>query len=427
MIIIGEKVNGSIPSVAKAIAERDGEWIRHLAKIQSDAGADFIDVCASVKDNEVETLHWLIDLVQEVTDTPICIDSPNPASCVAAMIRLAIIGRNFVVDWMLAAAEQVPELKPVAIYSRGEQTGREFAARHGLSRVFTDLNALAESPDADAVYIASPICCHYEQALAMLRHGKHVLCEKPVTSNAREVRALVACAREHGVVFLEAMKLSYKRTILVGLAFLSICSFWQMYDSVVPLILTKTFHMLMSALFFRERLTGRKLLALGLTFAGCCFVSGLGTGGGLSLRGLLLGLGAGFGYALYSIFGRFALQRGYDSWTILFYTFLFCAAGCAFLCDWPAVGAAFAADASLPVWVLLMGFLTAFLAYLLYTHGLAGMLPTASRLIVKTAVLSPRRAQASPASIPACPAPITATSKLPASNSTAIISFLQYA
>ena len=85
MIIIGEKVNGSIPSVAKAIAERDGEWIRHLAKIQSDAGADFIDVCASVKDNEVETLHWLIDLVQEVTDTPICIDSPNPASCVAAM------------------------------------------------------------------------------------------------------------------------------------------------------------------------------------------------------------------------------------------------------------------------------------------------------------------------------------------------------
>jgi len=125
------------------------------------------------------------------------------------MIRLAIIGRNFVVDWMLAAAEQVPELKPVAIYSREEQTGREFAARHGLSRVFTDLNALAESPDADAVYIASPICCHYEQALAMLRHGKHVLCEKPVTSNAREVRALVACAREHGVVFLEAMRLVF--------------------------------------------------------------------------------------------------------------------------------------------------------------------------------------------------------------------------
>ena len=85
MIIIGEKINGSIPSVAKAIEARDADWIRNLAKIQSEAGADFIDVCASVKDGEVETLHWLIDLVQEVTDTPICIDSPNPESCVAAM------------------------------------------------------------------------------------------------------------------------------------------------------------------------------------------------------------------------------------------------------------------------------------------------------------------------------------------------------
>lgn len=71
--------------MAKAIAERDADWIRNLAKIQSEAGADFIDVCASVKDNEVEVLHWLIDLVQEVTDTPICIDSPDPKACVAAM------------------------------------------------------------------------------------------------------------------------------------------------------------------------------------------------------------------------------------------------------------------------------------------------------------------------------------------------------
>ena len=85
MIIIGEKINGSIPSVAKAIAERNEDWIRNLAKIQTEAGADFIDVCASVKDGELETLHWLIDLVQEVTDTPICIDSPDPQVCVSAM------------------------------------------------------------------------------------------------------------------------------------------------------------------------------------------------------------------------------------------------------------------------------------------------------------------------------------------------------
>lgn len=85
MIVIGEKINGSIPSVAKAISERNEEWIRNLARIQAEAGADFIDVCASVKDDEVETLHWLIDLVQEVTEVPICIDSPDAEVCVSAM------------------------------------------------------------------------------------------------------------------------------------------------------------------------------------------------------------------------------------------------------------------------------------------------------------------------------------------------------
>lgn len=86
MIIIGEKINGAIPSVGKAIAEKDAGFIRNLAKIQADAGADFIDVCASTDVGiELETLKWLIALVQEVTDTPICIDSPHAQTCVDAI------------------------------------------------------------------------------------------------------------------------------------------------------------------------------------------------------------------------------------------------------------------------------------------------------------------------------------------------------
>ncbi|HHT16279.1 MAG TPA: methyltetrahydrofolate cobalamin methyltransferase [Papillibacter sp.] len=85
MIIIAEKLNGSIPSCAKAIAERDADYIRDLAKRQAEAGADFIDVCASVKENEAETLKWMIDLVQEVTDTPIAVDSPDVNVCLEAM------------------------------------------------------------------------------------------------------------------------------------------------------------------------------------------------------------------------------------------------------------------------------------------------------------------------------------------------------
>ena len=82
MIIIGEKINGAIPSVAKAIADKDEISIKELAKTQSEAGAAYIDVCASVDSKiELDTMKWLIDLVQEATDTPIAIDSPDARIC----------------------------------------------------------------------------------------------------------------------------------------------------------------------------------------------------------------------------------------------------------------------------------------------------------------------------------------------------------
>lgn len=79
LIIIGEKINGTIPSVKKAIEEKDEAFIHNLAERQSEAGANYIDVCASTAPEvEVETPKWLMDIVQEATDTPLCIDSPNP-------------------------------------------------------------------------------------------------------------------------------------------------------------------------------------------------------------------------------------------------------------------------------------------------------------------------------------------------------------
>ena len=78
MIIIGEKINGSIPAVAEAIANRDAEFIKNRAKAQAEAGATFIDCCASVPEaEEVETLKWMIDCIQEVTDLPFAVDSPS--------------------------------------------------------------------------------------------------------------------------------------------------------------------------------------------------------------------------------------------------------------------------------------------------------------------------------------------------------------
>jgi len=85
MIIIAEKLNGSIPSCAAAIAARDEGYLKDLAKRQADAGADFIDCCASVKENEPETLKWMIDTIQGVTSCPISIDSPDVSAIIGAM------------------------------------------------------------------------------------------------------------------------------------------------------------------------------------------------------------------------------------------------------------------------------------------------------------------------------------------------------
>lgn len=86
MIIIGEKLNGSIPAVADAIARRDADFIRQRAIAQAEAGADYLDICASVSvENEVETLRWMIETVQEAVSLPLCLDSPNPEALAAAI------------------------------------------------------------------------------------------------------------------------------------------------------------------------------------------------------------------------------------------------------------------------------------------------------------------------------------------------------
>lgn len=86
--------------------------------------------------------------------------------------------------------------------------------------------------------------------------------------------------------------------------------------------------MVLSAILFKEKMTRKKLISLMLTFAGCIFVTAFvqGTGQKISISGVLAGLGSGLGYALYSIFGRYALKK-YDAITVTLYTFIFASIG----------------------------------------------------------------------------------------------------
>lgn len=79
MIIIAERINTSRKNIAKAILSLDSDFIQNEARAQDVAGADYIDVNAgSFMGKEAEKLKWVIDAVQEVTDKPLCIDSPDP-------------------------------------------------------------------------------------------------------------------------------------------------------------------------------------------------------------------------------------------------------------------------------------------------------------------------------------------------------------
>lgn len=167
-------------------------------------------------------------------------------------------------------------------------------------------------------------------------------------------------------------------TGILSVVFFNICYFSCMKyctlsTAAILLYTAPAFVMAMSFFLFKERFTKKKVLALCCSFAGCVLVSGGFGGSCISWMGLLTGLGAGFGYALYSIFGRYALQKGYSSFTITTYTFLFAAMGCLPITGVGHIVEVFVKEPELAVYGLLWTFLTTVAAYLLYTKGLAGM------------------------------------------------------
>lgn len=120
-------------------------------------------------------------------------------------IRFGIIGTGKIVEWMLAGASRDARFEATALYSRTAERAHEFAEKHGIGHCFTSLEEMASSGLIDAVYIASPNCCHAEQSIKCMEHGLHVLCEKPLASNAREARLMIDAARRNNVTLMEAM------------------------------------------------------------------------------------------------------------------------------------------------------------------------------------------------------------------------------
>lgn len=122
------------------------------------------------------------------------------------MIRFGVIGTNWITEEFINAANEHPDFKLTAVYSRSQEKAEEFAGKFQANFVFTDLHTMANSDEIDAVYIASPNSHHARQAIVFMNNGKHVLCEKAIASNAVELQAMIDAAKENNVLLMEALK-----------------------------------------------------------------------------------------------------------------------------------------------------------------------------------------------------------------------------
>ncbi|MBC2579454.1 Gfo/Idh/MocA family protein [Clostridium sp. DJ247] len=122
------------------------------------------------------------------------------------MINIGVVGTSWITDEFIKCASLVDDFKLNAVYSRTEEKAKAFAEKYGVTNIFTDLEAMAKSNCIDAVYIASPNSLHAEQAIIFLNNKKHVLCEKPVASNVKELNSMIAAAKNNDMLLMEAMK-----------------------------------------------------------------------------------------------------------------------------------------------------------------------------------------------------------------------------
>ena len=178
---------------------------------------------------------------------------------------------------------------------------------------------------------------------------------------------------------------------IVSVAFFTACYFtsiqmMSLSSAAILLYTSPIWVMLISLVVFKEKITREKVIALVLAFCGCVLVSGFD--GTVTLLGVIVGLGSGIGYALYSIFGTFALRR-YESLTVTTYSMLIAGVATLVICDPVSLANIVSANttdllsspAVIIAFVVAMGIVTAAAPYLLYTMGLNKTEPSRAAIL----------------------------------------------
>ncbi len=165
---------------------------------------------------------------------------------------------------------------------------------------------------------------------------------------------------------------------LLSIVFFNYCYFSAvsvMSLSVAAILLytSPVFVMLLSAVIFKERVTARKIAAMVISIIGLSLVTGIFEGGAsVTVTGILFGIGSAFGYALYSIFTRLAINRGYHPFTITCWSFIWAAVFSAFTVNYDACFKMIETDIAMLPFTVLFAITVTVLPYILYSLGLTG-------------------------------------------------------
>lgn len=120
-------------------------------------------------------------------------------------IRWGILGTGRIAHKFAADLKLVEDAELVAVGSRSKQSADEFGKAFPVNYAHESYEALAQNPEVDVIYIATPHNLHYENTLLCLQHGKAVLCEKPFAMNSRQAALMISLAKEKKVFLMEAL------------------------------------------------------------------------------------------------------------------------------------------------------------------------------------------------------------------------------
>ena len=124
-------------------------------------------------------------------------------------MKIGVLGAGNIAAVVAPAMIGLPEIECWAVASRSYEKAAEFAEKFGFQKAYGSYEQMLADPEVELVYVATPHSHHYAHMKLCLQHGKHVLCEKAFTMNAKQAREVAALAREKGLFVAEAIWTRY--------------------------------------------------------------------------------------------------------------------------------------------------------------------------------------------------------------------------